>query len=172
MTEYLVGMLAVVAALSASGVASPYLQLSDLVMINLVAVVAIAMRCGIGPSLATAALAAVSFDFFFIPPRFAFAPADLKGAITVVVMAIVARGAPRRLAAAEKPGRRTRRTGALGIFLRKSFDGVWSGLPAASTFRTSLRTQEAIGMRSSVPSNRRHRHWLAALALFVVSVPL
>lgn len=59
-------------------------------MINLVAVVAIAMKFGIGPSLTTAAASAIGFDFFFIPPRFAFAPEDLKSAITLIVMVAVA----------------------------------------------------------------------------------
>ncbi len=69
---------------------SGYLQLPDMVMINLVSVVVVSMRFGIGPSLATALLSALSFDFFFIPPVFSFAPEDLKGLITIAVMIVVA----------------------------------------------------------------------------------
>jgi two-component system sensor histidine kinase KdpD len=67
-----------------------YVQPSDLVMFNLVAVVAIAMRFDIGPSLWTAALSALGFDYFFLPPKFSFAPEDLKGGVTIVVMVVVA----------------------------------------------------------------------------------
>jgi two-component system, OmpR family, sensor histidine kinase KdpD len=59
-------------------------------MINLLGVVAVSARFGIGPSLFTAALTALSFDYFFIPPVFAFAPSDLESTITLGVMTTVA----------------------------------------------------------------------------------
>ncbi|HEY3254151.1 MAG TPA: ATP-binding protein [Polyangiaceae bacterium] len=73
-----------------SGVVSGYLQLSDLVMINLLPVIAVSTQFGFGPSLFAAGLSALCFDFFFIPPVFALAPSDLKSLVTLLVMAIVA----------------------------------------------------------------------------------
>lgn len=73
-----------------SGLLSRYLQLSDLVMINLISVIGASVEFGIGPSLSTTALSALTFDFFFIPPVFAFAPSDLKSGITLIVMIVVA----------------------------------------------------------------------------------
>jgi two-component system sensor histidine kinase KdpD len=73
-----------------SGLLVGYLQLSDLVMINLLPVIGISIEFGIGPSVVTAALSALCFDFFFIPPVFSFAPSDLKSGITLVVMVVVA----------------------------------------------------------------------------------
>jgi two-component system sensor histidine kinase KdpD len=69
---------------------SRYLQLSELVMISLLPVIAISTQFGFGPSLFAAALSALAFDFFFIPPVFALAPSDLKSLITLLVMVIVA----------------------------------------------------------------------------------
>ena len=87
---YLTGFSAVAATTAFSGLVGGYLQHVDPATINLVAVVLVSMRFGIGPSLATAALSALSFDFFFIPPVFSFASNDMKGLITIVVMLVVA----------------------------------------------------------------------------------
>ncbi len=87
---YLWGLVAVATCLALCAVASPYLQLSELVMIALLGVVAVSTRFGIGPSLFTAAVTSVGFDFFFIPPQFAFAPSDMKAAITLGTMCVVA----------------------------------------------------------------------------------
>jgi len=73
-----------------SGLVSKYLQLSDLVMINLLPVIAISTQFSLGPSLLAAGLSALCFDFFFIPPIFHIAPSDVKSLITLIVMVIVA----------------------------------------------------------------------------------
>jgi two-component system sensor histidine kinase KdpD len=83
-------VVAVAAFAAFSGLVSKYLQLSDLVMINLLPVIAISMRFSFGPSLFAAALSALCFDFFFIPPVFSLAPSDLKSVVTLLVMVIVA----------------------------------------------------------------------------------
>jgi len=88
--RYVWGVLTVVLTTALSGVVARYLQPSELVMINLLGVVVISTRLEIGPSLLTAALTSLSFDFFFIPPVFAFAPSDLKSGITLAVMTAVA----------------------------------------------------------------------------------
>jgi len=87
---YLWGIAAVALCTAFSSLVSRYLHLSQLVMINLLSVVAVSTRFGIGPSLFTAALSALTFDFFFIPPVFAFAPSDLESGVTLVVMIVVA----------------------------------------------------------------------------------
>lgn len=87
---YAWGICSVAAAVGFSALLARHLQLSDLVMITLLPVVGIATRFGIGPSLLTAVLSALCFDFFFIPPVMAFAPSDLKSAVTLVVMMVVA----------------------------------------------------------------------------------
>jgi len=88
--EYFWGFLAVAASTAVSGALSPYLPVSDLDMISLLGLVAVSTRLGLGPSLFTAALTALSFDFFFIPPIFSFRPGDLSGVFTLTVMTVVA----------------------------------------------------------------------------------
>ena len=73
-----------------SGLVSRYLQLSELVMINLLPVIGISTQFGFGPSLFVAVLSTLCFDFFFIPPVFSLAPSDLKSLVTLLVMTIVA----------------------------------------------------------------------------------
>jgi two-component system, OmpR family, sensor histidine kinase KdpD len=90
MSGYVWGLLAASLCLAICGILSPYLRLSELVMISLLGVVAVSTRFGIGPSLFTAAVTALTFDFFFIPPVFALGSADLEGTITVLVMSAVA----------------------------------------------------------------------------------
>jgi K+-sensing histidine kinase KdpD len=87
---YVWGVGSVAACAGFSGLVVRYLQLSDLVMINLLPVIGVSIQFGIGPSVITAALSSLCFDFFFIPPIYSFAPSDLKSAITLVVMVVVA----------------------------------------------------------------------------------
>jgi two-component system, OmpR family, sensor histidine kinase KdpD len=89
-TGYAWGALAVTACTAFCGLVQGYLERSSLVMVNLLSVVGVSMRFGFGASLFTAALSALAFDFFFIPPVFAFAPSDLRSAATLVVMVVVA----------------------------------------------------------------------------------
>jgi two-component system sensor histidine kinase KdpD len=69
---------------------TPWVQLADLVMVHLLGVVAIAARCGLGPSLFAAVVSVLSFDFFFIPPYLEFAWPDAGSVLTFVGMVVVA----------------------------------------------------------------------------------
>ena len=61
------------------------LALADDAMLFLAAIMVAAMG-GRGPGLVAAALSVAAYDFFFIPPRFTFAVADLRHIITFAVM--------------------------------------------------------------------------------------
>jgi two-component system sensor histidine kinase KdpD len=65
-------------------------ELSNLIMIYLVGVVAVSARYGRGPSSFAAVLSVLTFDFFFVPPRFTFAVADSQYLLTFGVMLGVA----------------------------------------------------------------------------------
>ena len=67
----------------------PYIDRANIVMLYLLGVVGMAYRCGRGPSILTAVLGVLSFDFFFVPPRFTFAVSDVQYVLTFVVMLIV-----------------------------------------------------------------------------------
>jgi two-component system sensor histidine kinase KdpD len=64
--------------------------LPDVVMVYLLAVVVVSMRFGYVPSLLSAVLSVVAFDFFFVPPYFSFAVSDLRHILTFAVMFLVA----------------------------------------------------------------------------------
>lgn len=65
-------------------------QLPDVVMTYLLGIMLVASRYGLAPSVFAAFLGVACVNFFFVPPIFTFAVADLKHALTFVVMFIVA----------------------------------------------------------------------------------
>jgi two-component system sensor histidine kinase KdpD len=68
----------------------PYLDLANLIMVYLVAVMLTATGCGRGPAVLTSLLSVLAFDFFFVPPRFSFTVEESEYIVTFVVMAVVA----------------------------------------------------------------------------------
>jgi len=69
---------------------APYLDLANIVMLFLLAVVLAAVRFGRGPAVVAAFIAVASFDFFFVPPRFTLAISDAQYLIVFGVMLAVA----------------------------------------------------------------------------------
>jgi two-component system sensor histidine kinase KdpD len=66
------------------------IELTNIAMFFLLAVVLVAILFGRGPAVAAAFLAVGAFDFFFVPPRFSFAVSDVQYLMTFAVMLIVA----------------------------------------------------------------------------------
>ena len=62
------------------------LELTNIVMLYLLAVVAVAMRFGRGPAALAALLNVLAFDFFFVSPRLSFAVSDVQYIVTFAVM--------------------------------------------------------------------------------------
>jgi two-component system, OmpR family, sensor histidine kinase KdpD len=84
---------ALTSALVCTAVASlmyPRFELSNLVMVYLLGVTLAGLRLGRGPAALTAVLNVGAFDFFFVPPRFSFAVADVQYLVTFAVMLIIA----------------------------------------------------------------------------------
>ena len=67
----------------------PYLDLANIVMLFLLAVVAVAVQFGRLPALVATVLNVAAFDFFFVPPRFSFAVSDVQYLVTFAVMLTV-----------------------------------------------------------------------------------
>ncbi|HEY6512400.1 MAG TPA: DUF4118 domain-containing protein [Burkholderiaceae bacterium] len=65
-------------------------ELTNIVMLFLLAVVGVALRFGRGPAVLAAFVGVGLFDFFFVPPRFDFAVSDAQYLITFGVMLVVA----------------------------------------------------------------------------------
>jgi two-component system sensor histidine kinase KdpD len=82
-----VGVVALATGLS--WMLAPVSELSNLVMIYLLGIIAVAMRTGRGPSLLAAVLSVAAFDFFFVPPFLTFAVSDARYVFTFLVMLVV-----------------------------------------------------------------------------------
>jgi two-component system sensor histidine kinase KdpD len=68
----------------------PYFELTNLVMVYLLATTIAALRLGRGPASVAAITNVIAFDFFFVPPRFSFAVSDFEYVVTFAVMLAVA----------------------------------------------------------------------------------
>ncbi len=68
----------------------PYVPITNLLMLYLLAVVFVATRAGRGPALATALLSIAAFDFFFVPPRFTMVVADAQYFISFAAFLAIA----------------------------------------------------------------------------------
>jgi two-component system sensor histidine kinase KdpD len=64
-------------------------ELSNIVMLYLLAVVFVALRYGRGPAVLASFLSVAAFDFFYVPPRFTFAVSDVQYLMTFVIMLVV-----------------------------------------------------------------------------------
>ncbi|KJV26221.1 sensor protein KdpD [Aquitalea magnusonii] len=84
---------ALLSCLLTTGLASlltPFFELSNVVMVYLLAVVLVAVRFGRGPGVLASFLAVATFDFFFVPPRMSFSVSDTQYLLTFAVMFAVA----------------------------------------------------------------------------------
>jgi two-component system, OmpR family, sensor histidine kinase KdpD len=98
-------------------------NLSNLIMVYLLGVVAVAARSGRGPTVLASVLSVAAFDFFFVPPYFSFAVSDTQYLVTFAVMLVVAlviSGLTVRIRAqADLARNRERRTAALYAMSRE-----------------------------------------------------
>ena len=68
----------------------PFFDLSNLIMVYLLAVLVTATSCGRGPAVLNSLLSVLAFDFCFVPPRYTLAVADAQYIVTFAVMFLVA----------------------------------------------------------------------------------
>lgn len=67
-----------------------HFDLSNLIMVYLLAVLVTAIESGRGPAIAVSVLSVLTFDFLFVPPRFSFTVDDAQFIVTFFVMFVVA----------------------------------------------------------------------------------
>ena len=113
-------------SVAATGVAwlmYPHFELTNLVMVYLLAAAVAGLRFGRGPAIAAAIANVAAFDFFFVPPRFAFAVSDFQYLVTFGVMLVVAFAIASLTASVRQQtriaGHRERRTAALYAMSRE-----------------------------------------------------
>src|SRR5471030_1814656 len=87
--RYLWTTLACIATTAIAAVLHRYFDLANIVMVFLLTVVLVGVRWGRGPAVLAAVMNVLSFDFFFVPPRFSFAVSDAQYLLTFAVMLVV-----------------------------------------------------------------------------------
>ena len=114
---------AVAAATAIAWAISQISELSNVVMLYLLAIVAVATRHGRGPSAVASIVSVAAFDVFFVPPYLTFAVSNARYALTFVVMLVVGlmigNLTARVRAQAEALRRREQRTAALYAMSRE-----------------------------------------------------
>lgn len=86
---YVAAALAVALATGASTLVRSYLDLADVVMIHLLAIVGVAVRYSRKESVFAAALSVLAVDFFFVPPFLTLAVSDTRHLLTFAMMFLV-----------------------------------------------------------------------------------
>ena len=87
---YFVALLAVAAALAVSMLVQPHFGLENVDLIFLTAIVGIAVRYGLWPSLVATVAASLSYNLFFLPPVYTFTIADPTNIAAFVLFTVVA----------------------------------------------------------------------------------
>jgi two-component system sensor histidine kinase KdpD len=120
---YAIASAAVAAALGISAMLRPLLGIENVDLIFLTAVVGIAVRYGLWPSLFASVAASLAYNFFFLPPLYTFTITDptnlaafaLFASLSVLVSNLAARGRTKAVAAHD----RVRAVESLYAFSRK-----------------------------------------------------
>jgi two-component system, OmpR family, sensor histidine kinase KdpD len=87
---YMAALLAVAAAVGVGALLWPWIGLENIGLVFLSAIVGIAVRFGLWPSLLASVVSALCYNFFFTEPYYAFTISDPKDVIAVVFFTIVA----------------------------------------------------------------------------------
>lgn len=90
MRPYGIAIAATIACTAICFVIHPFLDLTNLVMVYLLGTLWVALRGHRGSAILSSALGVLCFDFFFVPPRYAFAVSDTEYIFTFLVMFAVA----------------------------------------------------------------------------------
>ena len=89
---YLAALLAAGAATGLALLLQPYLQVENVDLILLTAVVAVAVRFGLAPSLVAVVAVSLSYNFFFLPPVYTFTitdPTNIAAFLLFTVLAVL-----------------------------------------------------------------------------------
>jgi two-component system, OmpR family, sensor histidine kinase KdpD len=136
-------LLAVTVATSVSALLWPWIGTENTDLVYLTAVVGVAVRFGLWPSLLASAASALCYNFFFTEPYYTFAIADPRNVIAVLFFAIVAvvvsNVAARARTLAVTAMARARATESLYAFRRKlSGTGTLDDVLWASAYQAAL----------------------------------
>ncbi|MFA5955385.1 ATP-binding protein [Hyphomicrobium sp.] len=88
--DYLLTFVAMGAALAVAWVLKPWIGVESVDLVILTAIVGVAVKFGLGPSLVASVTGALLYNYFFLPPLFTFTIADAKNVAAFLSFVIVA----------------------------------------------------------------------------------
>jgi two-component system sensor histidine kinase KdpD len=140
---YVLALFAVALALAFAAIIQPWFGVENVDLVFLTAVVGVAVRYGLWPSLLASVASSLCYNFFFLPPIYTFTIADPTNIaafifftiVAVVVSTVAARGRTQTVAAME----RARATESLYSFSRKlAGAGTLDDVLWAMAYQTAL----------------------------------
>jgi len=142
-TPYLVALSALVAALGVSFLINWQLGVENVNLVFLTAIVGIAARYGLWPSLFASVIASLCYNFFFLPPIYTFTitdPVNIAASIFFIIMAVVVSNVAARVRTqALGAVQRARTTESLYVFSRKLAGvGTLDDVLWATAYQTAL----------------------------------
>jgi two-component system, OmpR family, sensor histidine kinase KdpD len=140
---YLIALVAVALALGIGKVIRPWLGIENVDLVFLTAVVGVAVRYGLGPSIFASVAASLSYNFFFMPPLYTFTIADPTNVAAffffIVIAVIVSNVAAHVRTQALVAMTRARTTESLYSFSRKlASTGTLDDVLWATAYQTAL----------------------------------
>jgi two-component system, OmpR family, sensor histidine kinase KdpD len=140
---YVIACLAVAIALAVGAAIQPGLGVENVDLVFLTAIVAVAVRFGLYPSLFASLLASLCYNFFFLPPIYTFTiadPTNIAAFVFFIIMAtLVSNVAARVRVQAVTAMARARTTDALYAFSRKLAGvGTLDDVLWATTYQIAL----------------------------------
>jgi two-component system sensor histidine kinase KdpD len=141
--SYLIALAAVAIALGISVAIKPWLGIENVDLVFLTAVVGVAVRYGLWPSLAASVAASLCYNFFFLPPIYTFTiaePTNIAAFFFFIVMAVVVSNVAARVRTqALVAMSRARATESLYTFSRKLAGvGTLDDVLWATAYQTAL----------------------------------
>jgi two-component system sensor histidine kinase KdpD len=88
--DYLMALFAALAASALAWVVSGHLELPNISLVFLVAVLLVAVRSSLGPALACALLSFLAYDFLFVPPNFSLSIQRQEDVLTLLFFLLMA----------------------------------------------------------------------------------
>ncbi len=140
---YLMALLILAVGLGAAALIKPHFGIENVDLVFLTAVVVVAVRYGLWPSLLTSLIASLAYNFFFLPPIYTFTITDPTNVIAffffMLIAILVSNVAGRVRAQADTAIGRIRTTEQLYAFSRKlAGTGTLDDVLWATAYQTAL----------------------------------
>ena len=151
---YLIALVAVAVALGVGQAIRPWFGIENVDLVFLTAVVGVAVRYGLWPSLAASVAASLCYNFFFLPPIYTFTitdPTNVAAFFFFIVMAVIVSNVAARVRTqAVAAMSRARTTESLYAFSRKlAGAGTLDDVLWATAYQTALMLKVRVVIAAS-----------------------